>query len=136
VFTWFCVASVCLTCPYLRIAWWWGGAAPGSAGVAAVAASSPGRTGGGGPPPLRPPGPHRTGHHSDRRSPCRLYTREYNEVTNAKFVKGCNKFLEARSNPIFQGFEAQIMTNSTLTQFAINSTDPNIHTIPDIALQL
>jgi hypothetical protein len=68
VFTWFCVASVCLTCPYPRRAWWWGGAAPGSAGVAAGAvASSPGRRrGGGGPPPLRPPGPRRTGHRSDR----------------------------------------------------------------------
>jgi hypothetical protein len=101
VFTWFCAASVCLTCPYPRRAWWWGGAAPGSAGgvAAAAVASSPGRRrGGGGPPPLRPPVPRRTGQHSDRRSPCRLYSREYNEVTNAKFVKDCITFLVARSN--------------------------------------
>jgi hypothetical protein len=90
VFTWFCVASVCLTCPYPRRAWCWGGADPGSAGVAAAAvASSPGRRGGGGSPPLRPPVPRRTGRRSDRRSPCRLYVQENNEVTKCEI---CQRF--------------------------------------------
>jgi hypothetical protein len=124
VFTWFCVASVCPTCPYLRRAWCWGGAAPGSAGVAAVA-SSPGRRGGGGPLPLRPPGPRRTGHHSDRRSPCRLYTREYNEVTNAKFVKGCIKFLEARSDSLQRTNTENL--KQIIPEKELRAPSPNFH---------
>ena len=72
--TWFCGASVCLTCPSPRRPWCWCGSGGGAvscgtaAAVAAAAAavvvvvvvSSPGRRG---PRPLHPPGPH-TGPHS------------------------------------------------------------------------